>query len=83
MASDLFERLAELEVPPPPPQFDDATARAGEPLAGDRRSSSTWWSRACPGRWCTSPGPLVAAIGFTITGRYETSSKNGRRKNGR
>jgi hypothetical protein len=82
MASDLFERLADLEVPPPPPQFDEQLhLRVNRSLVIgqfiDLLVKGLPWSLAHFAR------ALVAAIGFTITGRYETNSKNGRRKNGR
>jgi hypothetical protein len=79
MAPNLFEQLADLEVPPPPIQFDEQLH--------DRvnRSLITWqlvdlavnglpWVLLHFGR------AFVGLISSTITGRYEPISK---RKNGR
>jgi len=79
MAIDLFDQLADLEIPPPPVQFDKQLHERVN------RSLVTWqlvdlivtglpWALLHFGR------AFVGFIAFTLTGRYETNTKNGRRK---
>lgn len=80
MATDLFERLAELEVPPPPEaeQFDRqlhqrvnrslVTAQFTDLVVGGLPFAVLHFARA-----------LVGLLAFTITGRYDSKTKNKRR----
>ena len=76
MASNLFEQLAELEVPPPPAQFDTQLHdRVNRSLVAHAIGRPGLCS-GLPWAWCTLPGPWWDLIAFTVTGRYETNSKN-------
>lgn len=80
MATDLFERLAELEVPPPPEaeQFDRqlhqrvnrslVAAQFTDLVVGGLPFAALHFARA-----------LVGLLAFTITGRYDSKTKNKRR----
>lgn len=79
MATNLFERLAELEVPPPPPQFD---AQLHDRV---NRSLVTWQLidllvRGMPWALGHFAQALVGYLAFTLTGRYETKTKHGPRR---
>ena len=76
--TDLLEQLADLEVPPPPAQFD---AQLHERV---NRSLVIWqltdlvigglpWACLHFGR------ALVGLISYTLTGRYQSKPKNHRR----
>jgi hypothetical protein len=78
MASNLLDQLAELEVPPPPPQFDaQLHERVNRSLLTsqliDLVVSATPWALLHFGR------ALVGLIAFTLTGRYENKDKKQRR----
>jgi hypothetical protein len=91
MATNLFERLAEMDVPPPPAQFD---AQLHDRV---NRSLVTWQlvdllvrgmsdrmsTRNCGGMpWALGhfAQAMVGCVAFTLTGRYETKTKNGPRR---
>jgi hypothetical protein len=75
MASDLFDRLAELDVPPPPAQFDhqlhervNRSLIVGQMIdlvAGGIPFALVHFARA-----------VLGLVTFTATGRYESNSKN-------
>ena len=76
--SNLLEQLADLEVPPPPAHFD---AQLHERV---NRSLLTWQLVDL----CVSAAPhallhlvraLVGLVAFTLSGRYETKTKDRRR----
>ncbi|MBI3838895.1 MAG: hypothetical protein HY288_13310 [Planctomycetia bacterium] len=78
MASNLFERLAESEVPPPPAQFDTqlhdrVNRRLIETQVVDLILCGLPWAFLHFAR------ALVGLIAFTLTGRYEKSTKYKRR----
>jgi hypothetical protein len=78
MASNLFEQLADLEVPPPPDQFDrQLHERVNRSLVQtqlvDLIVSGLPWALLHFAR------AFVGLITFTLTGRYETNPKNQRR----
>jgi hypothetical protein len=78
MASNLFERLAESEVPPPPAQFDTQLHdRVNRTLIGTQFIDLI----LCGLPWALLQfaRAMVGLIAFTLTGRYETGSKNKRR----
>ena len=71
MATDLFERLAKLDVPPPPAQFDkqlhegvDRSLVVGQLM--DLGLGAVPWAGVELSR------ALYGAEIFTLTGRYET-----------
>jgi hypothetical protein len=81
MAPDMFDRLAELEVPPPPVQFDTQLhERVNRSLLIAQFVDLA--VKGVPWALVQFLRATVGALVFTITGRYETSSKNGHRKNG-
>ncbi len=81
MAPDLFEQLAELEVPPPPAQFDaQLHERVNRSLVIGQFIDLA--VKALPWAFVHFARAVVGAIVFTLSGRYEPSSKTGRRKNG-
>jgi hypothetical protein len=74
MAPNLLEQLADLEVPPPPAQFDtqlhDKVNRALVITQFvDLFVSALPWALAQFGR------ALLGFVAFTVTGRYESKSK--------
>ncbi len=78
MATNLFERLAEMDVPPPPAQFDNQLH--------DRvnRSLVTWQLvdllvRGMPWALGHFARAMIGALAFTLTGRYETKPNDQRR----
>ncbi|MEX0677975.1 MAG: hypothetical protein WD063_12915 [Pirellulales bacterium] len=78
MATDLFEQLAELEVPPPPDQFDQQLhERVNRSLVCgqlvDLGVSGMPWALAHFAR------ALVGFLTLTVTGRYESKTKHRRR----
>jgi len=78
MASNLFDRLAELEVPPPPAQFDTQLHdRVNRSLVTsqilDLATHGLPWALGHFAR------ALVGLILFTLTGSYETKDKKPRR----
>lgn len=79
MATNLFERLAEMDVPPPPAQFD---AQLHDRV---NRSLVTWQLvdllvRGMPWALGHFAQAMVGCLAFTLTGRYETKTKNGPRR---
>jgi hypothetical protein len=78
MAPNLLEQLAELEIPPPPAEFDaqlhDKVNRSllltqvAELIAGAMPWALLHFGRA-----------VIGFVVFTVTGRYETKSKRHRR----
>jgi hypothetical protein len=78
MASNLFERLAESEVPPPPARFDTQLHdRVNRTLIGTQLVDLI----LCGLPWACMQfaRAVVGLIAFTLTGRYERDSKNKRR----
>ncbi len=78
MASNLLEQLAEVEVPPPPDHFDKQLhARVNRTLVAaqfvDLAVSGLPWALLQFAK------AFVGLIAFSLTGRYETKSKNQRR----
>jgi hypothetical protein len=78
MATDFFERLAEIEVPPPPEQFDDQLHdRVNRSLVAgqlfDLVISGMPWALLQLAR------ALVGFFTFTMTGRSETKTNHKRR----
>jgi hypothetical protein len=78
MASNLFERLADAEVPPPPAQFaTQLHDRVNRSLVGtqliDLMTVGMCWSFFHFAR------ALVGMISYTVTGRYDTTRKQRRR----
>ncbi len=76
--ADLLEQLADLEVPPPPLHFDrQLHERVNRSLvisqAVDLLVSGLPWAMLHFAR------AVVGLIAFTLTGRYESKSKNKRR----
>jgi len=78
MATDLFDRLSELEVPPPPERFDEQLH--------DRVNRSLFIGQlvdlvvgALPFAIMHFTRSLVGFAVFTATGRYETKPKDQRR----
>jgi hypothetical protein len=79
MATNLFERLAEMDVPPPPAQFD---AQLHDRV---NRSLVTWQLvdllvRGMPWALGHFAQAMLGCVAFTLTGRYETKTKNGPRR---
>jgi hypothetical protein len=79
MATNLFERLAEMDVPPPPAHFD---AQLHDRV---NRSLVTWQLidllvRGMPWALGHFAQAMLGAAAFTLTGRYETKTKNGPRR---
>ena len=80
MAPNLLEQLADLEVPPPPAQFDaQLHDRVNRSLLRahlvDLALRGFPWALAHFGR------AVIGLIAFTLTGRYEPNSKTKRRQN--
>jgi hypothetical protein len=78
MASNLLDQLAELEVPPPPAHFDQQLHdRVNRSLVisqfADLAVSGLPWALLQFAR------AFVGLIAFSITGRYENKTRNGRR----
>jgi hypothetical protein len=80
MATDLFERLAELEIPPPPDtdEFDrQLHERVNRSLVAGQLTDLVVgglpWAIAHFAR------ALVGLVTFTVTGRYEAKTKDQRR----
>ncbi len=74
MSTDLFKQLAELEVPPPPPQFDEQLHdRVNRALVAgqltDLLVGALPWALLHFGR------AVVGALYFTLAGRYDTKSR--------
>jgi len=79
MSPNLFDRLAELDVPPPPVQFDQQLhQRVNRSLVVgqlvDLLVGAFPWAA---GHFAKA---LLGAILFTVTGRYETDTKQQRRR---
>jgi hypothetical protein len=79
MATNLFDRLADLEVPPPPAQFDKQLhERVNRSLVVsqmvDLAVNGLPWALLHFGR------AFVAFIAFTLTGRYETTNRRDLRR---
>jgi hypothetical protein len=75
---NVLEQLADLEVPPPPAHFD---AQLHERV---NRSLFVWQlidlaTSAVPYALVHFSRAIVGFIAFTVSGRYETRSKNRRR----
>lgn len=78
MTPDLLEQLAEMEVPPTPAHFDDQLHdKVNRWLVAtqliDLAFSGLPWALGHFGR------AFVGLIIFTVTGRYDSKSKNQRR----
>ncbi len=71
MATDLFERLAELDVPPPPAQFDDQLhERVNRSLVVGQLMDLVFG--AVPWAVVEFSRAVIGSVLFTLTGRYET-----------
>jgi hypothetical protein len=71
MATDLFERLAELDVPPPPAQFDTQLhERVNRSLVVGQLMDLLFG--AVPWAVVEFSRAVLGATIFTFTGRYET-----------
>lgn len=71
MATDLFERLADLDVPPPPAQFDDQLHdRVNRSLAVGQMMDLLFG--AVPWAVVEFSRAVIGTVLFTLTGRYET-----------
>jgi hypothetical protein len=78
MASNLFDRLAESDVPPPPARFDKQLHdRVNRTLV--RTQLVDLILCGLPWAFLQFARAVVGLIGFTLTGRFETNSKNKRR----
>ena len=78
MATNLLERLAELEVPPPPVQFDTQLhERVNRSLV--RAQLVDLLVRGFPWAMLHFARAVVGLIAYTLTGRYESNSKTRRR----
>ena len=73
MASNLFDRLAELEVPPPPAQFD---TQLHEKVNRSLVSSHLvdLFLRGFPWALGHFAKAFVGLLEFTVTGRYDAST---------
>jgi len=78
MATDLFERLAELDVPPPPAQFDDQLhERVNRSLVVGQLMDLVFG--AVPWAVVEFSRAVIGSVLFTLTGRYETKPNRRRR----
>jgi hypothetical protein len=78
MATNLFERLADLEVPPPPIQFGKQLhERVNRSLVASQMVDLA--VKGLPWALLHFARALVGLIALTVTGRYETSNKHARR----
>lgn len=78
MATDLFERLAELDVPPPPAQFDDQLhERVNRSLVVGQLMDLVFG--AVPWAIVEFSRAVIGGVLFTLTGRYETKPTRRRR----
>lgn len=76
--TNLLEQLADLEVPPPPAQFDEQLHERVN------RSLVTWQLvdlavNGLPWALLHLARALVGLVSFTLTGRYDRKPKNRRR----
>jgi hypothetical protein len=79
MATNLFEQLADLEVPPPPAQFDKQLhERVNRSLVASQMIDLA--VKGLPWALLHFARAFVGFVAFTFSGRYETNSKNGHRK---
>jgi hypothetical protein len=78
MATNLFEQLADLEVPPPPVQFDKQLhERVNRSLVVSQMIDLA--VTGLPWALLHFARAFVGLIALTVSGRYETNNKNGRR----
>jgi len=78
MATDLFERLAELEVPPPPEAFDQQLhQRVNRALVAAQLVDLL--VRGLPWATLHFARAIVGFIALTITGHYDSKHNNKRR----
>ena len=78
MTSNLFERLAESDVPPPPAQFDTQLHdRVNRTLV--RTQLVDLILCGLPWSFLHFARAVVGLIGFTVTGHFESNTKNKRR----
>ncbi len=78
MATDLFERLAELDVPPPPARFDDQLhERVNRSLVVGQLMDLMFG--AVPWAVVEFSRAVIGSVLFTLTGRYETKPNRRRR----
>ena len=76
--SDLLEQLADLEVPPPPAQFDrQLHERVNRSLVTSQLVDLL--ARGLPWALLHFARAVVGLVGFTLTGHYEAKRKNHRR----
>lgn len=79
MASNLFDRLAELEVPPPPAQFDTQLhERMNRSIT--RTQLVDLATGGMPWAMLQMSRALLAFVSFTLTGRYESDPKKRRNR---
>ena len=77
MSLNLLEQLADLEVPPPPEQFDTQLHdRVNRSLV--RAQLVDLMLRGFPWALLHFARAVVGLIAFTLTGRYESNSKTKR-----
>ena len=75
MAPDLFEQLAEVEVPPPPAAFDSQLHdKENRTLVATQLADLL--VRGFPWAIAQFTRALLGFLAFTVTGRYEGKSKN-------
>ncbi len=78
MATDLFERLADLDVPPPPAQFDHQLhERVNRSLVVGQMMDLMFG--AVPWAVVEFSRAVIGSVLFTLTGRYETKPTRRRR----
>jgi hypothetical protein len=81
MATNLFDRLADLEVPPPPARFDEQLhERVNRSLVATQFLDLA--VKALPWALLHFARAVVATIAYSLIGRYESNTKNQRRKGG-
>ena len=79
MAMNLFDRLADLEVPPPPPQFDKQLhERVNRSLVVSQMVDLA--VRGLPWAMLHFARAFVGFVAFTLTGRYETPNRRDQRR---
>ncbi len=77
MATDLFDKLAEMDVPPPPPRFDQQLhERVNRSLFVGQMLDLVFG--AVPWALGHFARAFVGLVIYTLTGRYEMKSKRNR-----
>jgi hypothetical protein len=79
MASNLFDRLADLEVPPPPTQFDEQLhERVNRSLVTSQLIDLA--VKGLPWALLHFSRAFIGFVVFTLTGRYETPNRRDSRR---